>query len=102
MKFSCSKIWSNMAKKKNFMMSMVSDCRSGDVSIKRVIGFTGFFALLIIMFIYALYSNSIAPSKELVDAVEYIVIAALFGTSIDKFAKHTNTPTDNAPNEPEV
>lgn len=102
MKFSCSKIWSNMAKKKNFMMSMVSDCRSGDVSIKRVIGFTGFFALLIIMFINALYSKSIAPSKELIDAVQYIVIAALFGTSVDKFAKHINPTSDTTPTDPEV
>jgi hypothetical protein len=91
-----------MAKKKNFMMSMVSDCRSGDVSIKRVIGFTGFFALLIIMFINALYSKSIAPSKELIDAVQYIVIAALFGTSVDKFAKHINPTSDNTPTDPEV
>ena len=91
-----------MAKKKNFMMSMVSDCRSGDVSIKRVIGFTGFFALLIIMFINALYSKSIAPSKELIDAVQYIVIAALFGTSVDKFAKHINPTSDNTPTDLEV
>ena len=82
--------------KKNFLKSMLSDCHSGEVSSKRVIGFIGFFALLIIMFINALYSKSITPSKELIDAVEYIVIAALFSTSVEKFAKK------NTPNEPEV
>lgn len=88
-----------MANKKNFMKSMFTDCRSGEVSMKRVIGFVGFFALLLIMFINALYSKSIAPSRELIDAIQYIVIAALFGTSVDKFAKHKNTNSDK---EPEV
>ncbi len=85
--------------KKNFIKSMLSDCHSGEVSSKRVIGFIGFFALLIIMFINALYSKSIAPSKELIDAIEYIVIAALFSTSVEKFAKPNTTNKDN---EPEV
>ena len=51
------------------------------------------------MFINALYSKSIAPSKELIDAIEYIVIAALFSTSVEKFAKPNTTNKDN---EPEV
>lgn len=83
--------------KKNFLKSMLSDCHSGEVSSKRVIGFIGFFALLLIMFINALYSKSITPSKELIDSIEYIVIAALFSTSIEKFAK-----TKTTENEPEV
>lgn len=29
----------------------------------------------------------IAPSKELVEAVEYLTIAMFFGTAIEKFAK---------------
>ena len=85
--------------KKNFIKSMLSDCRSGEVSIKRVIGFAGFVALLVIMFINALYSKSVSPSRELIDAIQYIVIAALFGTSVDKFAKHKDNESNK---EPEV
>lgn len=85
--------------KKNFLKSMLSDCHSGEVSSKRVIGFVGFFALLLIMFINALYSKSVAPSKELIDAIEYIVIASLFSTSVEKFAKSKITTTEK---EPEV
>jgi hypothetical protein len=31
--------------------------------------------------------KDIAPSKELVEAVEYLTIAMFFGTAIEKFAK---------------
>ena len=76
-----------MATKKNFIKSMLSDCKNGEVSSKRVIGFIGFLCLIIIMFINALYPKSIAPSAVLVDAIKYIVIGALFSTSVEKFAK---------------
>jgi len=72
-----------MAERNKFMKSMLSN---GDVSVKRVIGFLGFVCLLIIMFINALYPKTVAPVPVLVNAIEYIVIAALFGTSIEKFA----------------
>jgi hypothetical protein len=85
-----------MATKKGFIKSMLSDCKSGEVSSKRVIGFIGFLSLLLILFINALYSKSIAPTAPLIDAIKYIVIAALFGTSVEKFAKDKNT------NEPEI
>ena len=73
---------------------MLADCKSGEVSSKRVIGFIGFLCLLIVMFINALYPKSIAPSDMLVDAIKYIVIGALFSTSIEKFAKD---PKDKEP-----
>ena len=74
---------------------MLSDSRTGDVSSKRVIGFVGFVALLVIMFVNALYSKSIAPAEYLVDAIEYIVIAAMFGTVADKFSKHIKKQDDD-------
>tara|TARA_R110000868_G_scaffold135657_2_gene348225 strand:+ start:1624 stop:1881 length:258 start_codon:yes stop_codon:yes gene_type:complete len=83
-----------MATKKNFIKSMLADCKSGEVSSKRVIGFIGFLCLLIVMFINALYPKSIAPSDMLVDAIKYIVIGALFSTSVEKFAKE---PKDKEP-----
>jgi hypothetical protein len=72
-----------MAERNKFMKSMLSN---GDVSVKRVIGFLGFVCLLVVMFINALYPKTVAPVPVLVNAIEYIVIAALFGTSIEKFA----------------
>ncbi len=72
-----------MAEQNKFMKSMLSN---GDVSVKRVIGFLGFVCLLVVMFINALYPKTVAPVPVLVNAIEYIVIAALFGTSIEKFA----------------
>ena len=72
-----------MAERNKFMKSMLSN---GDVSVKRVIGFLGFVCLLVVMFINALYPKTVAPVPVLVNAIEYIVIAALFGTSVEKFA----------------
>jgi hypothetical protein len=46
------------------------------------------------MFINSLYPKSIAPSAILVDAIKYIVIGALFSTSVEKFAKD---PQDKEP-----
>jgi hypothetical protein len=83
-----------MSTKKSFIKSMLTDCKSGEVSSKRVIGFIGFLCLIIIMFINSLYPKSIAPSAILVDAIKYIVIGALFSTSVEKFAKD---PQDKEP-----
>jgi len=80
-----------MKKSANFFQRMLSDSRSGDISSKRVIGVCGFIALTAMMFINALYPKSIAPSSELISAIEYIVIAALFSASVDKFSyKHSD------------
>ena len=87
-------IRNTLKKSKTFFQRMLSDARSGDVSSKRVIGFVGFLALLVMMFVNALYSKSIAPVEYLVDAIEYIVIAAMFGTVIDKFSKQTKKQDD--------
>lgn len=76
-----------MSGKKSFIKSMFTDCKTGDVSSKRVIGFIGFVSLLAIMFINALYSKSVSPSRELIDAIQYIVIATIVGTSAEKFVK---------------
>lgn len=75
----------------NFFQRMLADSKSGDISSKRVIGVFGFLALTAMMFINALYPKSVAPSNELISAIEYIVIAALFSASVDKFSyKHND------------
>ena len=79
-----------MKKSMNFFQRMLSDSRSGDISSKRVIGVVGFLSLMVMMFINSLYPKSIAPNEHLVSAIEYIVIAAMFSTSADKFSKSNN------------
>ena len=94
MKQMLSKLRNTLNKSKTFFQRMLSDAKSGDVSSKRVIGFVGFISLLVMMFVNALYSKSIAPVEYLVDAIEYIVIAALFGTVVDKFSNQRKKQDD--------
>jgi uncharacterized membrane protein AbrB (regulator of aidB expression) len=69
---------------KTFLISMLSEY-PGVISSKRVIGFLGFISLAITMICNSFTTLDIAPAPELVTAVEYITIGALFGTSLDKF-----------------
>ncbi|MGA0081858.1 MAG: hypothetical protein ACO3UN_08690 [Candidatus Puniceispirillaceae bacterium] len=61
----------------------------GEVSSKRVVGIVGAVVLFATMAHNSLSDVSVAPSPELVAAVEWITIACLGFTSIDKFAKPT-------------
>lgn len=58
-----------------------------DVSSKRVIGVLGALVLFGTMIANSFSPKDIAPSEELVEAVEYVTIAMFFGTAIEKFAK---------------
>jgi hypothetical protein len=58
-----------------------------EVSSKRVIGILGALVLFGTMIANSFSPVDVAPSKELVEAVEYITIAMFFGTAIEKFAK---------------
>jgi hypothetical protein len=58
-----------------------------EVSSKRVIGILGALVLMGTMIANSFSPKDIAPSKELVEAVEYLTIAMFFGTAIEKFAK---------------
>jgi hypothetical protein len=58
-----------------------------EVSSKRVIGVIGALVLFGTMIANSFSPKDIAPSKELVEAVEYLTIAMFFGTAIEKFAK---------------
>lgn len=58
-----------------------------EVSSKRVIGVIGAFVLFGTMIANSFSPKDISPSKELVEAVEYLTIAMFFGTAIEKFAK---------------
>jgi hypothetical protein len=67
----------------SFFKSMLSEAE-GVISSKRVIGFLGFLCLAVTMIMNSFTGVSIAPSSDLVSAVEFITIGALFGTSLDK------------------
>jgi hypothetical protein len=58
-----------------------------EVSSKRVIGVLGALVLFGTLVANSFSPKDIAPSKELVEAVEYLTIAMFFGTAIEKFAK---------------
>ena len=70
---------------KKFFINMLSG-DSGSVSTKRVIGFLGFLFLAGTMTANSFSPVEIAPSAELVEAVKYITIAALFGNTVEKFS----------------
>jgi hypothetical protein len=58
----------------------------GEMSSKRFVGIIGAFVLFGTMAHNSMSTSDIAPSAELVTAVEFIVIACLGFTSIDKFS----------------
>lgn len=73
---------------KKFIISIFNDPTSGSTSSKRVIGFLGFLFLSVTM-ILSIYTTT-EPSKEIIEAVQYITIASLFGSTVDKFANKNN------------
>jgi hypothetical protein len=72
---------------KNFIKQMFSS-KDGDISHKRILGTVGFLALVITMIANSFSPVDVAPSPELVSAVEYLVISTVFGSVIEKFAKN--------------
>lgn len=58
-----------------------------DVSSKRLVGIIGAFVLFGTMLANSFSPIEVAPSKELVEAVEYLTIAMFFGTAVEKFVK---------------
>lgn len=58
----------------------------GEVSSKRVVGIVGALILFTTMVLNVMSPKDIAPSKDLISAVQFVVIACLGFTSIDKFA----------------
>ena len=70
---------------KQFFKQMFAG-KGGDVSHKRVLGTIGFLALVSTMVANSFSNVDIAPSPELVSAVEYLVISTIFGSVVEKFA----------------
>jgi len=71
---------------KSFVTNMFKG-NEGEVSHKRVLGTFGFVVMTITMSINALYPKELTPSTELIQAVEWLTMSALFGTVVEKFAK---------------
>lgn len=83
-----------MQQTKSFFQRLISDSKSGDISSRRLIGVLGFLSLVTMLFVNSLYPNSIAPNEHLVSAIEYIVIAAMFSTTADKFSSASKKSND--------
>ena len=62
----------------------------GEISSKRVVGIVGALILFTTMVLNVMSPRDIAPSKDLISAVQFVVIACLGFTSIDKFANKDN------------
>ena len=76
---------------KQFLKSMLSDSKTGEISSKRVIGTLGFLFLAINMTVHCYVPAASPIPKELIAAVEFITISALFATTADKFSNLLNT-----------
>ena len=83
-----------MRQTKSFFQRLISDSKSGDISSRRLIGVLGFLSLVTMLFVNSLYPYSIAPNEHLVSAIEYIVIAAMFSTTADKFSPPSKKSND--------
>ena len=68
----------------------------GEFSSKRFVGIVGAFVLFGTLAHNSTTPTDIAPSKELVQAVEYIAIFSLGFTSFDKFSNGKNNTDQNA------
>lgn len=90
-----SKLRNMMRQTKNFLQRLLSDSKSGDISSRRLIGVLGFLSLMIMMFVNSLYPKAVAPDEHLVSAIEYIVIAAMFSTTADKFSLSSRKKYDD-------
>jgi len=72
---------------KKFIKEMFSS-KEGEISHKRILGSIGFLALVFTMVANSFSPADIAPSPELVSAVEYLVMSTVFGSVLEKFAKN--------------
>lgn len=66
---------------------MVSDSHTGTISSKRVIGILGFLFLAINMTITCYIPIAKPIPSELISAIEFITITAVFGTTADRFSQ---------------
>jgi hypothetical protein len=71
----------------------------GEFSSKRFVGIIGAFVLFGTLAHNSTTPTDIAPSKELVQAVEWVVILTLGFTSIDKFSNGKNNSDQNSQGE---
>lgn len=61
--------------------------KEGEMSSKRFVGILGAVILYVTFFLNSFTDTTLAPSPELVQAVEWVTILCLGFTSIEKFAK---------------
>jgi hypothetical protein len=81
---------------KNFLKSLLADER-GQQSTKRVIAILGMLFLCVTMILNSYSHEDMKPSPELVSAVEFIVIACVGASSLDKFSFKGKSATPEEP-----
>ena len=77
---------------KKFFINVLSTGNNESISHKRLIGLLGFLFLTASMFISVVSKRTLTPSPDLIEAVKYITVAALFGNTLEKFAYRNNQP----------
>jgi hypothetical protein len=70
---------------KNLKQIITDD--NGIVSHKRILGIIGFLSLTGAMLYNSIYPKEFTPSPELVEAMEWLTMSAMFGTVLEKFSK---------------
>lgn len=76
-----------------FLKKLISP--DGEVSSKRIVGIFGFLVLCGALVMNTQNPKELNPSPNLIDAIEYIVIACFLGTSLDRFATKPEKDANN-------
>jgi len=71
---------------KNFKQIITDD--KGIISHKRILGIMGFLSLTGAMLYNSVYPKEFNPSPELIKAVYWMTMSAMFGTVLEKFSKN--------------
>lgn len=66
---------------------MIFKEHNGKWSAKRVVGVCGAFVLFATLLINSIHPVDMSGSKDIINAIEWLTIASLGFTSIDKFSK---------------
>ena len=68
---------------------------------KRLIAITGAISLYVTMFVNSFYHKDIQPSEEVVNAVMWVVIAAIGGNTAAYFSNKKGEP-ESSPEKPNI
>ena len=82
-----------------FLKSLLSDER-GQQSTKRILAMVGTLFLCSALVLNLSLCKGFEPNEELVSAIEFIVIACIGATTLDKFSHRVPKKDNNVPKKP--